>query len=270
MKIENLKQHFPHCREEAEEVYFFQTALEDVASWSAHFFLFLLREKPLELEILPAHQQHFSELLHISTQQQCMRENPLSLTKQELLEEKGKLMTLYPRLGMHINLLHQILEHYLQILVGQESVLNFLFPNGRFDVAVELYHRAPEAAYYNHLTAKAVRYFVGHLLLTHGVTGLNILEIGAGTGGTTAALLPLLSTLTPINEYRYTDISPAFLSYGVQRYQNDFDFLAFSKFDINQAIAPQRLAASSYHLILATNVVHNALSLRNSVTPQLL
>ncbi|OEV24919.1 hypothetical protein AN219_25840, partial [Streptomyces nanshensis] len=52
-----------------------------------------------------------------------------------------------------------------------------------------------------------------------------VVEVGAGTGGTTASVLPALSSYSDRVRYTYTDISRGFTRYGADRYGSEHDFL---------------------------------------------
>ena len=89
-------------------------------------------------------------------------------------------------------------------LSGAQSPLETLFPRGEFDLADGLYRRSATMRYINGLAASAVE----ALVAARGNVPLRVLEIGAGTGGTTAAscrCLPAERT-----RYRFTDVSPFF------------------------------------------------------------
>ena len=76
-----------------------------------------------------------------------------------------------------------------QVLRGNESPLETLFPGGSFDLAQDLYERSATMRYVNTLVANAFEALGA--CVSEGRT-LRVLEVGAGTGGTTAALLSVL------------------------------------------------------------------------------
>ena len=89
---------------------------------------------------------------------------------------------------------------------------------------------------------------------------LNILEIGAGTGGATQPILEALSgagTHPPnfIN-YDFTDISPAFFEKSREKLGRWIDVLTFKKLDVERNPIEQGYQPGSYDLIVAANVVH--------------
>ena len=100
-------------------------------------------------------------------------------------------------------------------------------------------------------------------LLAHARPDMSILEIGAGTGGTTAAALEQLvspSGHRQYSSYTYTDISAGFFTSAKQRF-NQYEKLIFKKLDISRDPVEQDYEEASYDLILATNVLHATPSL---------
>lgn len=92
--------------------------------------------------------------------------------------------------------------------------------------------------------------------------GMKILEIGAGTGGTSAHILKALSQgsgISPDNplyaSYDYTDISPAFFDTAAKRF-NDFPRMSFRVLDIMGDLTSQGFELESYDLVVAANVLH--------------
>jgi SAM-dependent methyltransferase len=135
------------------------------------------------------------------------------------------------------------------ILTGRVSALETLFPGGSFQRAEDLYERAPLSAYYSALSRAAVE----GLLLSRAGRRLRLLEIGAGTGGTTAAVLPCLPP--DRTEYHFTDVSDLFLLKAEEKFRH-YPFLRYGKLDIEQAPSAFGFAAASFDVVLATNVIH--------------
>jgi SAM-dependent methyltransferase len=82
---------------------------------------------------------------------------------------------------------------------------------------------------------------------------IRILEIGAGSGGATTALLPCLAGRACL--YDYTDISPYFLRMGRKQF-SAFPFVNYRLFDIDKPFLDQGFTAGSYDIVLAANVLH--------------
>ncbi len=134
------------------------------------------------------------------------------------------------------------------VLTGARDPLDLLFPGGSFDVLEALYERAPAARAYNDLVARAVAGIAGYLGRT-----LRVLEIGAGTGGTTAAVLPRLDPTR--TAYTFTDLSPFFLSRAREKFA-PFPFVTYALFDVERDLAEQGLEPGAYDVVVAANVLH--------------
>ena len=94
--------------------------------------------------------------------------------------------------------------------------------------------------------------------LCDAVPNLRILEIGAGTGGTTALILHGLqrsARLPRYAKYTFTDISAGFFPSARERFAGAPN-MDFRVFDISQDPFKQGFEPDSYDLILAANVVH--------------
>lgn len=91
---------------------------------------------------------------------------------------------------------------------------------------------------------------------------LRILEIGAGTGATTAAILPVLPTERVT--YFYTDVSDIFLSRSESKFAG-YACLRYGLLDIEREPAEQGFAPRSFDLIIAANVLHATLDLRQTL-----
>ncbi|MCB0182694.1 MAG: polyketide synthase dehydratase domain-containing protein, partial [Caldilineaceae bacterium] len=83
--------------------------------------------------------------------------------------------------------------------------------------------------------------------------GLRILEVGAGTGSTTAALLPHLPAAQI--EYTFTDIGTAFLRQAQTAF-GDYDFVHYRTLDIEQEPTRQGFTPHQYDVVIAANVLH--------------
>jgi len=92
-------------------------------------------------------------------------------------------------------------------------------------------------------------------LLAHKTPALKILEIGAGTGGTTRNLLQALPNQQGFS-YDFTDISAGFFVKARELLQVYGDSIHYQKLDIESDPVPQGFEAGKYDLIVASNVLH--------------
>lgn len=112
-------------------------------------------------------------------------------------------------------------------------------------------------------------------LVGHARPTLRVLEIGAGTGGTTA---DVLHGLTSAGEslgggmmtkkyvrYDYTDISTGFFAAAQTRFA-DFEGIEYRVLDISRDPLAQGFEAGTYDLIVASNVLHATPSLNETLS----
>ena len=92
---------------------------------------------------------------------------------------------------------------------------------------------------------------------------IKILEMGAGTGGTTKWLVPMLATLDHPVEYTFTDLSPSFVAAARKKYKA-YPFMKFEVHDIEKEPASDLL--NKHHIVIASNAVHATHSLQRSAT----
>ncbi|KAL6867821.1 polyketide synthase [Trichoderma novae-zelandiae] len=96
----------------------------------------------------------------------------------------------------------------------------------------------------------------------NGTPTLKILEMGAGTGGTTKVLVPVLAKLGIPLEYTFTDLSPSLVAQAKRRFK-EYPFMKFAVHDIEQPPSDPELVGSQ-HVVIASNAVHATHSLRDS------
>ncbi len=137
-----------------------------------------------------------------------------------------------------------------EVLKGAVSPLDTLFPDGSFEIADGLYHHSAVARYLNSMVRAAL---VAAAAAVPPGRRLRILEIGAGTGGTTAAVVGALDAAHA--EYTFTDVSDFFFDRARQRL-GALPFVRYSRLDIDQEPEAQGYTPGSYDVVIAANVLH--------------
>ena len=134
------------------------------------------------------------------------------------------------------------------VLTGRASPLDTLFPDGSFDLASALYESAGPLRYTNGIARESLRAWAA---ARQGA--IRVLEVGAGTGGTTSSLVGALPA--DRTSYDFTDVSPAFLDYAREKFAHT-PFLNTRLFDLEQDLAAQGIQPGSYDVVVGSNVLH--------------
>ncbi|QRR36013.1 SDR family NAD(P)-dependent oxidoreductase [Hydrogenophaga sp. YM1] len=145
------------------------------------------------------------------------------------------------------------------ILRGAVDPLHRLFPDGSAALAEALYRDAPEAKAYNQLVRETVRAALRQLPPGQR---LRVLEVGGGTGGTTAWLAPALPAGRC--DYLFTDVGPSMVARAKEAFAAH-RFMAFQALDLEQDLAAQGLDGRRFDLVIASNVVHATADLRRTL-----
>lgn len=171
----------------------------------------------------------------------------------------GEFMEKHPALGdisILVDYVKRSGEKLVPLLKGAENPLDLLFhespsDRGSFGTADFIYRTMPLLAYYNGILAALVRSMVREISVDRK---LAILETGAGTGGTTSYLLPVLPPER--TRYQFSDVSDLFLNKARDNFER-YPFVRYGLLDIN--LDPQEQGfRPGYDLIVAANVLHAA------------
>ncbi|KAL7791641.1 polyketide synthase [Trichoderma afarasin] len=113
----------------------------------------------------------------------------------------------------------------------------------------------------------AVSEYMG--LLAHKIAGqATVLEVGAGTGGTTARILDRLRNTdgsSMVGRYVFTDVSAGFLGNAATRFSQDASVMEFKTLDIEQNPLDQGFEPDSFDIIVASGVLHATKSIATTL-----
>ncbi|MBA3720783.1 MAG: SDR family NAD(P)-dependent oxidoreductase [Parachlamydiaceae bacterium] len=176
-------------------------------------------------------------------------------------EAKGKEWINDVEIKSHFRLVDITLRSLPNILLGKEMATNVMFPNGSMEMVEGVYKNNLIADYFNKGIATLVTEHIRDLK-----EKIRILEIGAGTGGTTSLVLPELAKYKDkILEYCFSDISKAFLINAENTYGQQYNFLTYKLFDVSQSPASQEMSPGTFDIVIATNVLHATKNIRQSI-----
>lgn len=151
-------------------------------------------------------------------------------------------------------------KHLAEVLRGATNGVRLLFGSVEGRSLVEgLYCDLP----YNRLAYEQMRDVISLLAAKNSESRgpLRILEMGAGTGGTTRLLAPFLANLGVPVEYTFTDLSLSMVAQARRRFEA-YPFMHFAVHDIEKPPADE---LKGQHIVLASNAVHATHSLRESL-----
>jgi acyl transferase domain-containing protein/SAM-dependent methyltransferase len=158
-------------------------------------------------------------------------------------------------------------SNIVPVLRGEADPLQLMF--GEDDILDRVYRRT---ATLNDLPGQQRAYL--NVLAKHEAN-LKVLEVGAGTGSSTAQILGALapiadggvSVASSVSHYMYTDISAAFFEQARQNFQPYTNIMEYRVLDAEQDIARQEgFELGSYDLVVAQNVVHTTTDLTKTLS----
>lgn len=141
-----------------------------------------------------------------------------------------------------------------RVLRGKENPLQTLFPEGSTEMAEAIYEQSTTMRYINALAASGFE----AVLRNAGNGSLRVMEVGAGTGGTTASLL---AVLPPSAHYTFTDVSSVFFDRAKERFGSKSN-VSFATFDFEKEPLDQGYEPASFDIVAAANAVHASTDLR--------
>ncbi len=142
------------------------------------------------------------------------------------------------------------------VLRDDVNPIELIFPESEFQSVVDLYETSFSFERCNRTVAKVVAEAVRALPTDRPI---RVLEIGAGTAGTTGWILAELPADRA--EYVFTDIGQLFLNKARQRFA-EYDFVDYRILDVEHDIAEQGFDPHYFDIVVAANVLHATENLR--------
>ncbi|MCY9109399.1 SDR family NAD(P)-dependent oxidoreductase [Bacillus atrophaeus] len=185
----------------------------------------------------------------------------------QLEERIKKVVNRYPEVSPHFRLLQTCMNHFIEILRGDIPSTTIIFPNSSTELVESIYQGSYYVDYCNQLVAQTVRAYIEEKAaqLVPGEK-LKILEVGAGTGGTSRCVLNEIAVYQSQVEYVYTDISAGFTRLGKRKYGEKYRFASFKTLDISVDIEKQGFVKQEFDIVIAANVLHATSNIRDSLT----
>ncbi|WP_127573260.1 beta-ketoacyl synthase N-terminal-like domain-containing protein, partial [Paenibacillus xylaniclasticus] len=163
-------------------------------------------------------------------------------------------------------LLEATLRELPNILTGQVPATDIMFPNSSMSLVEGIYKNNPAGDYFNEVVGDLVISYLDERIEQEPSAAVRILEVGAGTGGTSAIVLQKLQPYRDhIQEYCYTDRSKAFLLHAQKEYGPQNPYLTYQIFNVEETARSQHIDVGVYDIVIATNVLHATRSIRQTL-----
>ena len=142
------------------------------------------------------------------------------------------------------------------ILRGEKDAVQVLFAGSSAELLEQFYGEGLYTSHWLAAIAAAVQEAARHL--PEG-RGLRILEVGAGTGGLTSHVLPLIER--DLHSYIFSDVSAVFFNGAMQKLAG-FPGVEYKVLDLEKPGTEQGFEAGAFDFIIGTNVLHAVRDLR--------
>ena len=213
------------------------------------------------LGVVPAHRRLLAGLLRmVPDPAEGARDGDAAFPQRPavLHRQLDALVADFPAYAPKAQLVGKTGGHLADILRGDIDAREILLTDDSLKLLAQLYQASPLGRAYHEVVGDAVAAAVGGWA---GTAPLRVLEVGAGTGAATAAVLPHLPASA---EYVFTDISPHFLTRAEERF-GEHPGVRFAVLDIETDPAAQGFEPHAFDLVLAANVLHTTAELRSTV-----
>ncbi|MGD0096268.1 MAG: SDR family NAD(P)-dependent oxidoreductase [Terracidiphilus sp.] len=163
-------------------------------------------------------------------------------------------------------LVSDCMERLPEIIQGRTLATDIVFPNSSMEKVEAVYKNNPLPDVFNEIAGNAAAAYVRQRLHADPRARLRILEIGAGTGGTSVIVFDKLRPFRQsVETYCYTDLSQAFFFHAEENYRPQNPYLECRRLDIEKAVEEQGFELGSYDLVIASNVLHATRNIRQTI-----
>ncbi|WDZ63579.1 SDR family NAD(P)-dependent oxidoreductase [Paenibacillus polymyxa] len=171
-----------------------------------------------------------------------------------------------PDLSAWVFLVESTLRKLPEILTGKIPATDIIFPNSSMKLVEGIYKNSPAADYFNEVLGDIVVSYLNERIKHNPSVPIRIIEIGAGTGGTSALVFQKLEPYREhIQEYCYTDKSRAFLLHAQKEYGPKNPYLTYQIFNVEESAKGQDIDTGGYDIAIATNVLHATRNIRQTL-----
>ncbi|KAK3940210.1 conidial yellow pigment biosynthesis polyketide synthase [Diplogelasinospora grovesii] len=173
-----------------------------------------------------------------------------------------RMLDKFPKHASETQLLHATGSKLADCLSGKADPIALIFQNAAARALLEdVYTNAPM---FKTGTLLLGQYLPSVLERLGGRRELRILELGAGTGGTSKHVIETLTGMGQPFSYTFTDLSPSLVAAAKRKFAKWSSFMHYKTLDIEKEPAEQ--LSGKYDVILSTNCIHATRDLVVSTT----
>jgi acyl transferase domain-containing protein/NADPH:quinone reductase-like Zn-dependent oxidoreductase/surfactin synthase thioesterase subunit len=222
---------------------------------------FTLDEAAREMGVHEKHRPYLGRLLDLLSLHEITRndggvwEMQLEPARVDTASTLARLRQQYPECECEFAVLERCGREQAAVLRDAVNPIELIFPEHDFQSVADLYGTSFSFGKCNRIVRELVAECVRGLPADRPV---RVLEIGAGTAGTTGYVLPELPADRA--EYAFTDVTQLFLARARQRFAGH-DFVDYRILDIEGDIQAQGYDPHYFDIVIASNVLHATESL---------
>ena len=175
-------------------------------------------------------------------------------TKDSSSELHKALLQKYPQYAGEANLMQITGPKVAECLADDADAVKLLFGNDASSRILEDYYgRSPMLSC---MTAQLASLLAALFDSARGrrLEPFHILEVGAGTGGTTGAVVEMLRSRGFHVTYTFTDISPSLVSKAKRKFDTHKEWMSFERLDLERPVSAH--LTGKFDVVFATNCVH--------------
>lgn len=218
-----------------------------------------------QFNFIEKYELFFLEILNLLEKEGFIKINGQSIiTTDKICNIKSLMTNIKIQIASQSDITTNFIQPYIKLLevssplifkVGRGEVpyLQALFPNGNKSYVESIYKTNTQALYY-----KFILHYSAEIIdkIKQSKQNIKVLEIGAGTGGTTEMLLPLLKEKCDNINYYYTDISAGMLRIGKNQFEKQYNFVNYQLLNIDFDPRGQGFNEYDFDFIICSNVLH--------------
>ncbi|GIJ29511.1 hypothetical protein Vqi01_46730 [Micromonospora qiuiae] len=211
------------------------------------------------MDIQASFQRFFDACLDVLIRHDCLLNDgewlrPVTHTE-DPASLRARLLARYPEAASYVRLLDVCIEAYPDTLRGRQPATEVLFPGSGMDLMAGIYQGNRAYDFYSAEIGRLLA-CTAQVNAASGRDPVRVLEIGAGTGSTSHAVLAALAACGVPVEYHYTDIGGSFVAHGRRTFAERYPFTRYRVLDAERDPISQGFPAGAFDAVLAASALH--------------